>query len=284
MIDLLRPPVLLFAGVTLACGPLAAAPPAIPQSRVAGGAAGANAVTEFEGELKQTRGRLLMVTKADGTDVLVQAPQEVTGLVFTADAERSFLKQGLPVRFTAEFTPAGAPTAPLDEVSIYQPVPTKRLGRAARQRFVPGVYPLSPRQKVRGGLPASPRGPSEFRIVGKVMGIDAEGLMMVQAGNRPIRIPLAPDASLKIRFNHLRLAQPGDTVAVSGFYQPPDERRVRAERVTVQSDRVFGEDAGERGGQGRRGGRDRGGPAAEAGAAANRAGGDAAGAPGDRRQ
>ena len=45
---------------------------------------------------------------------------------------------------------------------------------------------------------------------------------MLQTGVRPLQIPLAPQV-FEICYNSLSLAQEGDPVSVSGFYQPPDE-------------------------------------------------------------
>ena len=56
-----------------------------------------------------------------------------------------------------------------------------------------------------------------------------------------MRVPLADDAEFELRFNNLTLAQEGDPVSVAGFYQPPDDTKVKADRVTITTDRVYGE-------------------------------------------
>ena len=73
------------------------------------------------------------------------------------------------------------------------------------------------------------------------MGLDASGVMSVQAGKRPVRVQLTPDTKLELRVNNLSLAKEGDTVTVAGFYQPADETKVKADRVIITTDRVFGE-------------------------------------------
>lgn len=52
---------------------------------------------------------------------------------------------------------------------------------------------------------------------------------------------MTPTAKLEIRFNNLNLAQEGDSVSVAGFYQPPDETTIKGDRVTITTDRIFGE-------------------------------------------
>ncbi len=64
---------------------------------------------------------------------------------------------------------------------------------------------------------------------------------MVQAGKTQVRVQLATDAKFELRFNNLSLAQEGDPVSVAGFYQPPDETKVKADRITITTDRVYGE-------------------------------------------
>ena len=58
---------------------------------------------------------------------------------------------------------------------------------------------------------------------------------------RPLQIPLAPQATFEICYNNLSLAQEGDPVSVSGFYQPPDETGFEHERITITTERVYGE-------------------------------------------
>jgi hypothetical protein len=60
-----------------------------------------------------------------------------------------------------------------------------------------------------------------------------------------VRAQLSPDARFEIRYNNLSLAQEGDPISVSGFYQPPDDTKVKAERVTITTDRVYGEPTAE---------------------------------------
>ena len=78
-------------------------------------------------------------------------------------------------------------------------------------------------------------------MVGALVALDAAGIMAVQAGNRPVRVQLAPDTEFELRVNNLSFAQEGDAVSVAGFYQPPDETKVKADRVTITTDRVYGE-------------------------------------------
>jgi len=73
------------------------------------------------------------------------------------------------------------------------------------------------------------------------MGVNAAGVMVVQAGKTSLQVQLAKDVTFELRYNNLSLAKEGDPVAVAGFYQPPDDTKVKAERITITPDRVYGE-------------------------------------------
>lgn len=253
--------------------------PQVPVGGVQPGAGAAlNQVTEFEGTLKVSRGNMVMVGREGEADVLVQVPDDVADLTFVAEATPEFLRPGMSVRFESEFGADGVPTGPVDRLEVFHPVPATRLNRVLRERFVPGVYPQGqppagqPAAAAAGEPATVPGGPPDargrqaapgpanttarYRVVGSLVGRDENGMMMIRAGNRPLRIPLADEADIEIRFNNLTLAQPEDAVTVAGFFQPPDQTRVKAAKMMIHSDHVFGEavegDA-PRGTRGRRG-------------------------------
>ncbi len=206
-------------------------PPASPQG-------GQNMVTEFKGALKSFQRGVLLVTKEDGTEMIVQPPDDVSKFQFVATAKPAFLTRGTLVRFSGSFNPAGIPQAPITKVEVFQPITGKVTGHT-RDRFVPGVYPE------RSARNQPPEPIAKYDVVGALVGLDASGIMAVQAGNRPVRVQLAPDVKFELRVNNLSLAQEGDAVSVAGFYQPPDETKIKADRVTITTDRIYGEPSDE---------------------------------------
>ena len=195
-----------------------------------------NMVTEFKGKLKGFQRGVVYVQREDGTDMMVQVPDNLTAFQFVALAKPAFLKRGQLVRLTGTFNPVnGMAVSPINKVELFQPVSGAMPGRI-REQYLPGVYPQQQNENQQGFA-----GPVRCRVVGGVMGIHDNGNMVVQAGSRPLQIPLSPDVTFEIRFNNLTLAQEGDTVSVSGFYQPSNETLVKAERITVTSEKVFGE-------------------------------------------
>jgi hypothetical protein len=221
-----------------------------------------NMVTEFTGKLKGFQRGILLVTRDDDTEMLVQLPEDASAFQFIADAKPAFLQRGAMVRFNTDFNQLGVAVSPVTRVEIFQPISGKIPGHD-RQNYIPGVHS----DRHAEGQPPQPV--ATYRVVGGLMGLDASGVMMVQAGQQPVRVQLAPDTKFEIRFNTLALAQEGDPVSVAGFYQPPDETKVKADRVTITTDRVYGEPAAEAEPSSRRRTRRSSRTAAEAGAPAD---------------
>lgn len=200
--------------------------------RIALGQGGSNMVTEFSGTLKSVTRNGVMVTRDDGTDVTVMSPDTPTGIRFVADAKPAFLTRGTLVRFSGTFMANGQATEPISRVEAFQPVNPKLVKGHVAQQFIPGVH------KDRHGEKDATV--AKVIVVGALMGLTETGIM-VQAGNVSVQAPLASDVKLMLNVNNFSLAQEGDPVKVSGFYQPPNETLVKAESILVNPTRVYGE-------------------------------------------
>ncbi|TWU49744.1 hypothetical protein [Rubripirellula reticaptiva] len=198
-------------------------------------AAGSNMVTEFKGKLKSFERGVMVVIRDDGTEVMVQPPDSPESFVFVAEAKPMFLQRGMMARFRGTFTAAGAATQAIEKVELFQPLAGNLSGRA-REQFVPGIY--GERRNRNEPVPQV----ATVNVVGGILGMDGTGIM-IQAGKIPVQAPLTPDVKFEIRFNNLSLAQEGDSVSVEGFYQPPDDTKVKGDRVVVTTDRIYGEPA-----------------------------------------
>jgi hypothetical protein len=200
------------------------------------GNAPANEVSEFKGTLKGMQRGILQVTRDDGTEVQVQLPAQAPSLTFVAQAKPPFLQRGMLVRFRGTFSPAGVAAMPIDKVEIFQPVNLQGVPGHSRDRFLPGVHPAD-----RHAGKKKPVGIAKYTVVGSLMGINGNGAIMVQAGKIPVVAPLSQTASFEIRFNNLSLAQEGDAISVAGFYEPPDDTKIRGDKITVTTERIYGE-------------------------------------------
>ncbi|MEL6104596.1 MAG: hypothetical protein AAFU85_01110 [Planctomycetota bacterium] len=196
-----------------------------------------NEITNFKGTLKAFRQGIVVVEKEDGSEALVAVPDQITSFQFVAKAAPAFLRPGMLIRFTADFGPGGVPLAPISKLTLFQPVPTKSLHGRARQLFVAGVYADSKAPNNR--KQQTPSG--KLTVVGSLVGLTPNGILTLRAGKTPVRVPVNEQTQLELQYNNLSLAQAGDPVTVAGFFQPPNENQVKADRITIRPDRVFGE-------------------------------------------
>jgi hypothetical protein len=198
--------------------------------------AAANEVTEFKGTLKGVRGNIVSVEREDGVECIVMFPDEITGVEFVADALPAYLRRGTLVRFATTLGPTGMPMTPVDKLEVIAPVNVKGLNAHSRTKLMPGVNSAERKPMPKNGVLSG-----KVYVVGNLMMLAPNGGLAVQAGKYPLQTMVKPDAKFEIRANNLSLAQVGDAISVSGFYQPPDDTKVKAERIIVTTDRVYGE-------------------------------------------
>ncbi|QDV42874.1 hypothetical protein Enr13x_27250 [Stieleria neptunia] len=195
----------------------------------------ANEITNFKGKLKGMQRNIVMVEKEDGSEAMVAVPDSISSFQFVAKATPAFLQRGMLVRFSANFGPGGVPLAPVDKVTLFQPVDLRSLHGRTKEQFTPGIYSDANRGNRNQPMVG------KLSIVGRLIGLAPNGVLAVQAGKIPVQVPVNADTTLEVRYNNLALAQAGDPVSVTGFYQPPNENQVKADRITITTDRVYGE-------------------------------------------
>ena len=195
----------------------------------------ANEVTNFKGTLKGMRRNILVVEKEDGSEALVALPDTISSFQFVAKATPAFLQRGMLIRFSANFGPGGVPLAPVEKITLFQPVDLRSLHGRTKEQFTPGIYSDANRGNRNQPMVG------KLSIVGQLIGLAPNGVLAVQAGKIPVQVPVDANTTLEVRYNNLALAQEGDPVTVAGFYQPPNENQVKADRITITTDRVYGE-------------------------------------------
>lgn len=212
-----------------------------PVGATSGFAAGtsANEVTKFSATLKNARGNVIIVTREDGTECMVQFPDDITSMSFIAKAAPGLLRQGTPVRFAMAIGPNGAAISPVEKIEIFAPLAPATVPHNQAVRFTPGVHHAG--QQPGQPIPPAAAGGGRVDVVGTLMMVTPQGGLAVQAGATPVNTMVTPDAEIEVQMNNLSLAQAGDEVEVEGFYNPPDETKVKAQRITITTDRVIGE-------------------------------------------
>ncbi len=213
-------------------GAAAEAVPAFSQSTVQ-----FDSVIDFKGTLKDSQRNLMIVTRDDGTEVMVKLHDDPTRLRFVADAKLAYVRPQMMARATVNLGPAGVPVSPVDQIELFQPVPPAAVTGSAKEDFTPGVHSSSHEK------PNPQQGfvPGNYKVVGMIVGMDNKGVYL-NTGRGPMAIPLSPEAKIGLVYNNLSLAQQGDPVTVSGFHQPPDETQVIANSVIIRPERVYGDD------------------------------------------
>lgn len=198
-------------------------------------------VINVSGKLKEfdVRRNVITVTREDGTDVFVMAHEDPTRLLFSANAKPEWIRVGMLVRIEAMFGPAGTPLVPIDNIELLEPFQAGKANPHVRERYMPGVYPVDPKPNNQQGQQAGFQA-GNYRVIGTIAGMDRTGIM-VNAGETRVPLPIAADAKWLIRYHSFSLAEPGDTVTVNGFHQPPDETKIKANNVQISVDRLYGE-------------------------------------------
>jgi hypothetical protein len=155
---------------------------------------------------------------------------------FTGKADASFLRPGMPVRFSAVVNKRGQVVEPITAITVFTP----------KERTDLGVYPeyagdgpgslglftdpeeeasKKPVKKVVEEMP--------YRVGGTLASIK-NGKMVVNAGGVSIKCELADDARVSVAVSNLAYVQLGDQVEVDGWsFAAGRNAGIMANRVTV---------------------------------------------------
>jgi len=200
------------------------------------GIADNRSILHVDGTFQGMARMIIKVVDADGTEILVQLPQDLTRVRFNADADPQGLRPGMMVRFQASFGPGGVPLEAVKQVEIFHPLRQPKMPARVAETMTPGIYPeaKAPANRAGGFVPG------KYRIVGSLVGVAPGGWLVVSTGQTPIRVMMDQGVKFVVRTHSLELAQPGDRVTLDGFYNEPDKTKVVADTLTVSTDRVIG--------------------------------------------
>lgn len=185
-------------------------------------------VVDLKGTVEQV-GADGMTIKCEGQSFLLAVDPSHTKMVCSGTAERSYLKPGVMVRFEGEFDRRmQLKGGPLEEVCVVTPSETSQPGIHTDSEGGSGgegdEYERRPKQ----------RGASENCVVIGVIKLIKDGQLQVVADGKPVKVPLADDAEIKVEVDDYSLAAAGDEIVVRGrTVQPPQGQ---------QAGQVFGED------------------------------------------
>lgn len=226
------------ASAMLACPAVAQNPNQAPfgQAAGAGNAAVNRAIIHVDGTLVGIVGSVAKITDTEGTEVMVQLPQDPSHMRFNAVADPQGIRPGMMVRFSTNIGPNGLPVEPVDQVELFHPIRTNNMPAHLKEAVVPGVYPAKRGPKPPPGVIV----PGTYKVVGTLAQfVPGKGIAVV-AGQTPIQVPLSEEARYLVRTNSLELSQAGDKVSVDAFYDGVDKTKVVADSFTVSTERLIG--------------------------------------------
>lgn len=168
-------------------------------------------------------------------------PQDIT---FSGQADASFVKPGMWIRFTTKLTRRGDAQEPITNAEVYTP----------REGFGVGIYPegageigggegggnlFAPtEEKPKPKAKAEPKVRDEdvvYRVGGQVSRISRLGELTISAGGTSVKAKLAEDAKISVDVTDLSFLQAGDKVEVRGWYPAGTKGRGVATQVTASA-------------------------------------------------
>ena len=176
-----------------------------------------NMQTPFQGTATITGvgSRGLEVIDANGGKWLVVPERKNCKIEVTGNADPSFLRPDMLVRFNAEFDKKGNATAPVNELEIISP-------QAA-------MSSTSLRSEMKVGE-AVPNG----QMTGHIKSIK-NGHLAVQNTTGVYSADLAPNAVIKVDVSEPQLAQAGDKVDVKGYYSQQGVATAQEMHITLSN-------------------------------------------------
>ncbi len=206
---------------------------------------GIREVINIKGALEGARGNILTVKSDDGKSYMVRLPEDIEAVRYKGSGVPTMLQPGLMIRFEGMFDPStGRTTVPVSQLEVFNPMKPKHAQQKDIMEITPGIYPVDSGNAAAGagaGLFADPNEKrprtkaqpqsASFKVIGQVAGISKKGVN-VNAG-RMLQIEVLPTTQIAVSDYGLRFAQPGDPIQVDGFYFPPNETQVLAQRITV---------------------------------------------------
>jgi len=154
----------------------------------------------------------------------VKLPAKASEISFSANAEQSFLRPGMKVKFTAVMNKKGIVKEPVTSLVVFTPQEAKDIGVWPEGAGESAPNPLeglfSPKEvkdepKTKGKKPVVED--QVCRVGGTVKSLKA-GRLVVVAGRMEVKCELAENAKIKVSTSDLSFVQVGDKVEVEGWY------------------------------------------------------------------
>ena len=183
------------------------------------------------GEILRIAPGFLQVKTKDGGQWVIQVPGKPEAVSVTGTAEANWLQRGMYVRFTGRFDKRGKPSGSINEIQVFTPdkttkigvFPDSGLGLETKELFSddePAGRPQPGKQPDRNQA-------SAFLIAGRLASLKG-GKLSVLAGRTVVQAQLAEKAKISVRVSDARLARVGDLVEIDAWYPAAQKAAGRA--------------------------------------------------------
>ena len=166
------------------------------------------------GSVVAMRPGLLEVKTATGDSWLLKVDARGEKVSVAGTADRSFLRPGMLVRFTAELTKKGETTEPIKQLAVFTPRPGYGLGLLRE----PGSDQQNAEPPARGKRNARSKLAGTYLVAGRLSGIK-NNVLQVSAQRRNVRGELAEDVKIDVDvMGDYSMIRPGDEVEFTGSF------------------------------------------------------------------
>jgi hypothetical protein len=195
------------------------------------------------GTIKALAPGVMHVENVGGDEWLLRVEASPQDVILTGSALPGFLRPGMFVQFKGLFTNRGVAQEALQQVKIFSPKKTTKLGA---EKDAAG--PDTKANNFSAFITKAPEEETEpeaketswYNVTGVIKKNKVRNLT-VSVGRSDLKVELAEDAEILLNINDYRLARVGDEVEFEGWHYPGQKKFVHATRLSIKGEKPFGQ-------------------------------------------
>ena len=179
-------------------------------------------------------GRGVLLLENEKNDEVYVAAERGGNFSFVGNADASWLRPGMIVKFTSRFKTNGQAESPVGQLAVVTLDKDTKLGAKAKVRLGrKGLFSTEPTEQKARRKKKRPVGPT-LDVVGRITKIRA-GKIQIATGRVVVQIQLTQDARINVDVADPRWIQLGDAVSVEGWHLPGNDKRIMARKMIVKA-------------------------------------------------
>ena len=163
----------------------------------------------------------LQVKTKDGGQWIIKVPDKPENISVVGNAEANWLQRGMYVRFTGLFDKRGKPSGTINQLQVFSPDKTTRIGVFPDSGLGLETKELFGDQDSAPAPQAGKQGDrsqySPFMVSGRLVAAKG-GKLSILAGRIPVQAQLAEKVKISVAVSNPGLARIGDTVELEAWY------------------------------------------------------------------